>query len=186
MSRTIVAAVRSGLEASHGADEPRVFVQLRHSQLTNPIQVVNAAATQNGVPVNYSWSPSGLTMTSAIWQAFPFSIELLSDDDGAPRGRLEIANINRIPGQGVQSISGTPLSMVIYVVPVSAFDLTVNPRVPLVLPVVAAYTALGLHLSNVQVDAMSVTGDIYSLDDTSEPFPSTRAIANILPGLFIG
>lgn len=178
MPRSISSAHRASLEASHGEDHPLVFIKFSHASLSADILVVNDLGTENGEPVQ--WQYGGVN-----YIAYPFDIRILTDNEDAPRAVLEIANVDQSIGEAVKGLS-VPVAMEIAVIPQSEFDTSVNPRTPLSSPdAVPIYTALGLKLRDVRVDAMQVRGVIGSLDDTLEPWPGVRATKALFPGLYL-
>lgn len=176
MSRLISSVHRSSLEASHGSDEPFIFLRLSHASLSADIFVVNDSATENGQPVTYEYD-------GETWIAFPFEVELLTDTDEPPSGKIEISNVSDDVGEALRDVVGA-VDIEIILLSTSEFDLTVNPRTVISSPPVPIYTATGLALRNVQVDIMNVTGEIGSIDDTKEPYPSMLVTEALAPGLY--
>ncbi len=176
MSRTLLASHRTSLETPHGETQPLVFIELTHADLATPIRVVSDTATENGVPVTW-------TLDGNAYTAFPFTVRLLTDDDGPPRGELEVANVDRAIGEALLPLS-TPLSLHLRVIPASEFDVTVNPRVPYTTPPTYPYEATNLVVREITVDALTIRGTIESVDDTAELWPGLTVTKALLPGMF--
>lgn len=176
MPRDLIASHRTSLEEPAGEDQPLVFIEFTHAELTTSIRVVNDIATSGGAPVQYQFDGKNFT-------AFPFSVRLLSDDDGPPRGRLEIQNIDQSIGEALREIT-TPVQLQIWVFVTDEFDLTVNPRLAKYATLTPIWTATSLTLREVEADAMWLSGTIQSLDDTGEPYPGLLTSEALFPGLY--
>lgn len=176
MPRSIDSGVRAGFESRNATDPILFFLTLRASGLDSPLRLVSDNATLNGSAVTYTYN-------GYSYQAFPFSIEVLTDSENAPTGKLSIVNVSREIGEIVKSIAGRIRVDELTILPASDFDLTVNPRVTLGTPR-PIYTATGLELKNVRLDAMQATADMIAVDDTAEPWPAVRATQDLFPGLF--
>lgn len=175
MPRYVSQADRNAIEASSGEDQPLLFLTITHADLEDPVRIVNDIGTVNGKPAE--WVFGGETFI-----AFPFSAELLTDTDAPPRGQLEVANVDRAIGEAILAISGPPSVEIVAVLP-SEFDTSAHPRTEIG-TASRIFTATGLKLRDVEVDAVSIRGTIMSIDDTAEPYPATRATKALLPGLY--
>lgn len=177
MPRGFSTTIRAALEGPRTSEAPLIFLTIEHAALDAAIRIVSDVATTNGVPVTY-------THRGASFTAMPFDVELLSDDDGAPKGKISVQNVDRAIGEAILALQ-TRVTLTIEIVPASEFNLTVSPRVPLVgnhaIPI---YRAIGLTLRDVSVDAMGATGEIVSLEDDIEPWPYLRVTQALLPGLY--
>jgi hypothetical protein len=176
MPRDILAETRASLEEPEGEDQPFVFITIEHEDIDEPIRVVSDTGTENGEPVTFEWDGDS-------YIAMPFEIELLSDNEGPPRGRITIQDVDRDAGEAIRGLL-TPAEITITVIPTSEFDLTVNPRTEVDTAVPAYGPAGGITIRNIQGDALQITGDLVSIDDTREPWPSLRATQALLPGLY--
>lgn len=175
MPREIDSDVRAQLEEMRNPDPVLYFVKLWGAGLEDPLYFVNDNATVNGAAVSYVYE-------GKTYLAFPFDLEILTDNDQAPTGKVSIVNIDRQVGEVALRLNQRP-RMEMVILPASDFDLTVNPRT-LLASARPIYTATGLEIRNIKVDAMTVTGEIVSVDDVSEPWPALRASEARLPGLF--
>lgn len=176
MTRTIDSGVRAGLERHNDTDPPLFFLALQVSGLDTPLRLVNDKATVNGAVATYTYLGNSYT-------AFPFDIEIISDRDQTPTGRISIVNVDRRVGEIVRQVQNRVKVTLLTVLPASDFNLTVNPRVLLgtARPI---YTATGFEIRNIKADAMNVIGDLIAVDDTAEPWPDVRATASLFPALY--
>src|SRR4051812_16015092 len=120
MPRTINSAVRAGFENRNDTDPILIFLTLIASGLDTPLRLVSDNATMNGAAVTYTYGGNS-------YQAFPFDIEILTDNEVAPTGRLSIVNVDRVIGEAVRDLKGRIKIDVLTILPASDFDLTVNP-----------------------------------------------------------
>lgn len=175
MPRTINAAIRAGIEASQDNDPLLAFLTITHAGLETPFRVVGDNATLNGNPVTYSYN-------GAIFTALPFDLEILSDDDSAPVGKVSITNVDQVIGETVRAMQDRPF-IALSILPASDFDLTVEPRV-LIASAHLVYDASGLTIRNIKGDSLTMVGDLRSIDDTAEPWPGILATQARFPALF--
>lgn len=176
MSRTITAATRAGFEAQNDTDPVLFFLTLMAPGLDEPLRLVNDNATLNGTIATYSLS--GNTYTS-----FPFDIEVPTDIEQAPVGRIIIPNIDRRIGEIVRGIQARIRVQELLLLPASDFVLTTNPRT-LIGTAHTIYSLTGFELRNIRLDALQATGDLVAVDDTAEPWPAVRATQDKFPGLY--
>lgn len=166
--RQISASFRQSVENRHQEDADLIFITLSHPQLTEPIRVVSDT-------VDYTYD-------GASWTGFPFDIQLLTDDDSAPRAALEIQNVDQKIGPTIMKLR-KPMRLKMELLLSSDFDLTVRPRVPIGTPSVE-YVASHLYLVNVKIDTFTITGEIVGWDFAQRTWPGVRANEHLLPGLF--
>jgi hypothetical protein len=145
-----------------------VFLTISHPELDEPIRVV--------------CDPKNFIYGGVEYTGFMFEIELLSDSESVPRARLTVQNVDKTIGETIRTLTNPP-RLRFEIVPASYFNLKVSPRVELE-PPVAIYVADELYLTNVDVDAMFVTGTIESWNYSQETWPGIRATQNRCPGLF--
>lgn len=176
MPRSINAGVRAGFEAHNDTDPVLFFLTLEASGLDSPLRLVNDNATLNGATVTYTYGGNSFT-------AFPFEIEVLTDGEQAPIGRVSIVNVDRRIGEIVRQIQNRVRVSLLTILPASDFVLTTNPRT-LISTARPIYTATGLEMRNIKVDAMTATADLVAVDDTAEPWPAIRATQDLLPALY--
>ncbi len=115
---------------------------------------------------------------------FPFELEILSDDERQPRGRVTVQNVDRAIGRALMSLSSSP-RLKFEVISDSQFgekSVSLNAR-PEIGSAAVEYVADYLALRNVTIDALTLSADIESYDYTSEPWPAIRSTQNRLPGL---
>lgn len=176
MPRVVLAEHRASLEASHGEEQPLVFITITHESLAEPIRVVNDTGQDSlGNPVKWIYGGEEFV-------AFPLTIELLTDNDQPPRGQLSIANVDRRIGQAILDLEDAVGLEIVVILP-TEFDMTVNPRTEIgtAIPI---WSADYLYLRDVEVDAIMVTGVISSVDDTQEPYPAVRTLQSLCPGVY--
>jgi len=166
--REVSTSLRAGFEAPASADVPLIFLTIGHPNLSDDIRVVGDVRD--------------FVRDGKLYQHAPFEIELLTDDERPPRGKLSIQNVDRQIGEAVRLIGTAPTAKIELLSSVD-FDLTQDPRVALGTPVIE-YEAAYLRLRNIAVDALQVTADIMSFDYSQEPWPAIRATKSRLPGLF--
>lgn len=156
--RANAAAIRPRLEAWKSGDTYITLVTIDHDSLSETIRVAN--------------NNEDITSQSFDWIGFPFEIEVPSEDDGPPQGRLSIQNVDRRIGPAILSLKGKgPARMQIQVVLAAEPD---NVWLDFE----------GFYLRDVTGDAMTITGTIDTWDFGREPWPNRRATKDRFPGLF--
>lgn len=168
--RSLSSTFRRAIEAQASGDFPIAFLTVTHSTLGTPVRLVNDT-------VNYIWQ--GNTYTS-----LPFDITIMSDNDSPPTASLIIPNIDASLGIAIAAMQ-TPPSVRIDICNSVGFNLTVTPRVGIGagLPL-AEYSASGLFMLNITVDAVQITGELSSYNYVSEMWPNKRCVQALTPGLF--
>lgn len=171
MPRVLPAQLRTEVDQPWTGEFLAIFAVVSHPDLIEPIRAANDV-------VDYILG--GLRYTGV-----PFEMEALTDGERPPSGRLRIHNVDRRLGEVVLALKSPPrLRIDIYAgSDWGPKDTGQNARLPIGTPV-PWYSAPGLRLRNVTVDAMAVSGEVVSYDPTSEPWPSVRATRDRLPGLF--
>lgn len=170
MTRSFSTGFRNQLESIRSDGVLVHMAVIDHDDLAEPIRIVNDV-------VDYVFE-------GETYLGFPFAIELLTDDDRPPRGRLTVQNVDRSIGEAVRSIDTAPTVRIMLLADqdfASAVDGNgVRQEVGSPTP---EYDAPFLLLQNVEVDAMTVSGELNSYDPTSEPWPAIRSTPDRLPGL---
>ncbi len=154
---TLSAAAKAAL---FGQQTDQVFLALlkiEHDDLAAPICVVN----------NYTDITSG----SDLYSAFPFRVQLLSDqDENLPEAVLQIDNVDRSIVNAVRTITSAP---------------TVTLSVVLAAtPDTVEYGPIALTLRNVSWDALTVSGKLAVDPAIGKRFPGERMTPNLFRGLF--
>jgi hypothetical protein len=127
--------------------------------------------------VDYIWN-------GETYQGFQFDLQLVSDKESPPRGKLTLQNVDERIGHTVLALNG-PMRVRVDLIAASAFDQTTDPRVPLESGDPAPdYTADKLFLTDVTGDVFELSGTLKGWDYIQEIWPGTRATQNRLPGLF--
>lgn len=169
IERILPEGVRREIDRQESPEIYLVFLTLRHVTLSEPIRVV--------------CDSHDFMLDDKRFQGFLFEMTLLSDSEEAPRARLTVQNVDRRIAEAVLSMVA-PARLDVDVIVGSQFDLSVSPRVPLSTPVARVWRARHLYLTEVEGDALQLTGTIRSWDYTQETWPALRATQNRFPGLY--
>jgi hypothetical protein len=112
---------------------------------------------------------------SATYTAFPFEIELPTDDKGAARGTLRISNVTKIIWDLIGSVrTFTPPQLAIYRV----LESDVNT---------AQDSFLLLDVQRIAANILSVEANFSQENYASEPYPAARVIGKYCPWmLYVG
>lgn len=181
--RALSTGYRNEIEASSSGEVTLVFITVTHADLDTPVRLVsedeNGVSYNDGLIINYNKGGN-------LFLGCPFALELLTDDERPPRGRITMADPERRIGIGILPLVDSP-RLKIEVVALSdyvegTYDGN-NARSPSGTPTVQ-YTADHLFLRNVSGDAMTVEAEIASYDMVGEPWTYIRATQDRLPGLF--
>lgn len=182
MAREFETAYLTELNSRRSAELQLVFVTITPvtGQSFTPIRVVNDGSQPGGRPIEF-------IIDGETWIGVPFQLQLLTDDDRPPRGKLGVLNVNQEIGLALDGLRASPrIKLDIW----RSSDFTrraapddhqfdVNsgqePRL----------TADYLRLRNVEVDGLWAQADIVSWEVASEPYPGVRATQDRLPGLFV-
>jgi hypothetical protein len=177
MPRILNSAFRQAIEASASSELLLCFATITHPQLAMPIYTVCDV-------VDYIYNGNR-------FYGVPFDFTLLTDNDKPPVCTIRIQNVDQIIGNAVLALNTVWPRLLLQVMAGSDWGpvFTDGPtqrrtRSPLGTPTVE-YQANHLRINKVTCDAISVQGDITSIDLTREPWPSTRATKDRLPGLYI-
>jgi len=168
IQRTIPAGVRREIDREQSAEQILAFLTISHSTLLDDIRVVSD-------PVDHVLG--GLT-----FQGFTFKITVLSDDDRPPFTQLTIQNSDQAIGEALR-IASSPPKLTLELIAGSEFDQTVDPRTEIT-TALRTYSASELHLVNVDVNVLEITGRLQVRDYSSEMWPGTMATEDVFPGLF--
>ena len=167
--RTVPAAVMAEIEAPTSPDALIWFLTIDHVSLAEPIRVVSD---------HFDYIVDGNTYTG-----FPFDALPLNDDDQMPAAELIVPNISRKIGQAVETMHGRAIVSAV-ARSTADFDLSLDPREPTGTPA-SIYSFQLFELSDVQGDALQLSGRISLIDYTQEPWPYIRATQDRCPGLFV-
>lgn len=171
MKRDLPHAVLRELNKQEMAEFLLVFLTITHSQLSEPIRVVS--------------DPRNFVLDNYTFIGFQFDIQLLSDTENAPYAELSLQNVDKIISEGVLRAQ-TPARLKIEVIAGSQFNLDDNPCTEIGGSGNAErlYSAPQLFLTEVECDALKISGRIVSWDYTLELWPGMLATKDRLPGLF--
>ncbi len=134
-----------------------VLLTIDHADLAVPIRVCsdNVDTTSNG----------------DLYQAFPFNLTLPLDSPETPaRAKLVIDNVSRVVTDAARAITGKPS---VDVVIVRAAD-----------PDTIEVGLLGFEMTNIESNALTVSGDLSFEDYQQEPYPAVIFGPGDFPGLF--
>lgn len=166
--RQVALAVRSDLEQAAASTALICFVEISHRNLPEPVRVVCD-------PMDYIWEGNRFV-------GFLFEFRILSDDDNAPFTEIVVPNVDRRIGNAIRS-STERAKVRLALLPSTAFDLSVDPRVAIE-PPVPVYEFEHFEISEVQADVIELRARIELRDYATEPFPALNATQTRFPGLF--
>lgn len=168
MPRSLSTTFRSNIEDPHADDPAVVFLTFSHDDWADDYR--------------FCWDTKDFVLDGETYLGFPFALELLTDSEDAPSGRLAVQNVDRMIGEAVRDLTDSP-TLQIDVYAASDWDLTADPRTPLGTPTLQ-YSAANLYLREVSVDVAAVEAFLRSWDFVREPWPSKRATQTDLSGLY--
>lgn len=167
-ARSVPASVQASLENPESPDALIWFLTIEHPSLGDPIRLVSDV---------FDYVVDGAT-----YIGLPFDARPLNDSDQPPAAQLVVPNIDRRIGAALERV--TDRAVVAAVARSTAdFDLTVNPRTATGTPG-TVYAFSNFELSDVQCNAMALTGTVRLIDYAQEPWPWVSATADRFPGLF--
>ena len=135
---------------------PLVLLTIDHDDISAPIRVVN--------------NSENITSNGEEYIAFPFKLTLPdSKDEAPPTANLVISNVSREIGQAIRLISSPP-SVTITVVRQETPD-------------VVEAEFVGMKLTNVEYDSLTVSAGISFEDLTREKFPYLTFSPSIFAGI---
>lgn len=159
-------AIAGGTRADAAYDEFRIWDFARSDAAILRDLNRRQIGTESGLLGYWSWSDP------IVFVGLPFDIVLPTAEVGSPpNAKLEIDNISREITSAIRSASGDPPGVIIEVV-----RLLDNDAVELSFP--------SLNLRNVRATVAKVTGDLFSEDLQTEPYPADRFTPGAFPGLF--
>jgi hypothetical protein len=157
MSRTVTQAFKQAVFAEETEEAFLILLTIDHTDLSAPIRVVD--------------NMQDITSRGDLFVGFPFEIALPSDtDDGPPRARLRIDNVDQSIVQALRSISSAP-SVHMELVRASDPD-TVEADFP------------DFELKVGRYDVLTVEGELGQESYLAEPYPAGRFDPARFPGLF--
>jgi len=112
----------------------------------------------------------GLTSNGQAYTFFPFDFILPGDTDSLPRAKVNFQNVDRQIGDTILSLIDPPL---ITFKVVTSLDYDTVER-----------EAANLMLVSITGDATQISGELVVKRYDGEPWPSTRASKELLPGLW--
>jgi Domain of unknown function (DUF1833) len=158
VTRNLSAGLKRQLFTPYRDEDVRFLITADHASFDDPFRFVS------GTPYEFET----LTSNGEVFQCFPFSITLLSDDDSEPTATLRIQNVDDRIGSILLALPDEALSVTIQVVMTSTPD-------------VIEYEATGLELVDVEVNAMVVSGKLTMRGAGTEPCPGRVLTKRISP-----
>ena len=157
MARTLSSGAVAALNAQETGEVFIVLLTIDHVDLAAPIRVSSDAVD---------------TVSNAeTYIAFPFELSLPTDlEDGPPRARLRIDNVDRQVVQAIRQIN-SPASVLIEIVRGADPD-TVEASFP------------DFELREVSYSALFVEGDLVVEQFSAEPFPAKSFTPGDFPALY--
>lgn len=155
--RNTSATFRAAVNAQETGEVFIVLVEIDHADMADPVRLSSDAVdtTSNG----------------AVYTAYPFDITLPDDpEEGITRARITIDNIHREQINWIRNLASSP-TLTISIVLASDPD-----------TVEAQYG--NFELTNVQYDALTITGDLGITSFMGEPYPGDSFLPSKFPGLF--
>lgn len=149
-------AARAQALAQHNDDPFLVLLTLTHATLAETIYVVN--------------NRQKLVSRGNTYIAYPFTIDLPTDNDEAPQARITIANVSRAIGYALEKLITPPLALIEIVLASS--------------PDHVERSWDQFELTGVTWDAMRMTGTLRHREVWSEYYPRYRVTPKDFPGLF--
>lgn len=171
MVRSVPPEVLRELNRQDSPEFYLVFLTIAHPQFSDAIRVVS--------------DPRKFRLNNEEYVGFQFDIRLLTDNEAAPFAQLTIQNVDkRIPEGILTAVS--PARIHIEVFAGSEFNLDEEPGTEKNGPgsAIHMYNAPQLYLTEIEADAIQITGRIVSWDYTQELWPGMMATKNRFPGLF--
>jgi|SRR5581483_1561028 len=172
MPRAFSTAFRNDLEApSSGHPRAPILATLRHAAMP----VTRYLASDN---VDY-------LLGGNRYLGVALGVVLVSDNDGTPRGRLRMSNIDGEVGRIVALMRDSPwVKLEVYHAgDFAEYDAGQNARVAIGTPV-PQETEDWLMLANVVADDIAVEAELVGWDLTAWSYPAVRATRERLPALF--
>jgi len=155
-----------GTNADATYDEFRVWDNSRSDAATLRDLNRRLLGIESGLVGAWSWSDP------IKFVGLPFQIQLPSDEAGSPpSARLEIDNISREIVAAIRTATGSAPAVKIEVVRLLDQD-----AIELTFPL--------LNLRNVRADVAKVSGDLFSEDLMTDPYPNDKFTPGFFPGLF--
>lgn len=157
MTRSVSTTFKQAVAAQETGEAFLVLLTISHADLAAPIRVSSDAVNT--------------TSRGETYVAFPFDLALPDDNrSSAPRARLTIDNVDRQIVEAMRLIQSPP-TVLMEVVLASDPD-TVEAEFP------------AFKLRSVEVDILTVRGDLTIELFEDEPYPAGSFVPSAFPGLF--
>lgn len=123
-----------------------------------------------GQPLRFANNTEDVISNGATYIGFPFDVTLPGDEEGPPRGKIAIQNVDRRIGITIRGLSSPPRLRLMVVLASDPDTVWLDYK--------------HFWFRNIRMDALHVEGDVDSWDFATEPWPNRRATADRFPGLF--
>lgn len=142
--------------AQHADDPFLVFMTIDHATLSEPIRIVR--------------NLEDVTSNGNLFTAYPFQLQLATDGEDNPTGRITVANVSRDIGRALEALIEPP---------------TVTIELALAsTPDTIERSWSQFELSDAAWDAFRVTGTLQQQAYWDEPWPKLRVTERNFPGMF--
>lgn len=155
MPRTLSTAYWSGSTLSVSDEDFLALARITHPSI-EPVYLANDTVD--------------VTSNSIVHIGFPFELVLPQEDDNIPQGKIRIQNVDKRIGHTLHTLRTAPWLRIQIILRSAPNDVQLQYEF--------------MRLTNVSVDAVAVEATIGITDFSSIPWPRTRAVKRILPGLF--
>ena len=157
MTRSVSTTFKQAVAAQETGEAFLVLLTISHADLAAPIRVSSDAVNT--------------TSRGETYVAFPFDLSLPDDNQSsAPRARLTIDNVDRQIVEAIRQIQSPPTVQLVVVL--SSDPDTVEAEFP------------AFKLRSVEVDILTVRGDLTIELFEDEPYPAGSFVPSAFPGLF--
>lgn len=161
-SRALSGALKRQLFKPHREKDIRILLTADHSKFNQPFRFAS------GDPREFT--NGALESNGNIFQIFPFTVRLLSDDDQEPQAIVQIQNVDDRIGATILGLPEESLSVTLQAV------LREDPDT-------IEYEATNLELVDVEISSFVVTGRLVIRGLATEPCPG-RVVTNRISPVF--
>lgn len=174
MPHSFASAFRNDIEAS-ASGHPRqpILATISHPLRPDPVRLCS--------------DNCDYVLNGARYLGVSLGVQVLSDGDGPPSGRLTVANIDGSAGKIALAFRDSPrVRLELYhAADFAEYDAEQDARVAIGTPAPQEVQDW-IRLKNVRGDVVSVEAEIGTFDYSSEPYPAIRSVQEDLPGLYDG
>ena len=161
IARSISQTLKRELFTPWREKDLRVLLSMTHDDFASPQRFVS------GDPLEFE----SLTSNGEVFITFPFDLQLLSDNDQEPEATIRIMNVDDRIGSTILALPTDSVSVTLQVV------LRASPDT-------VEYEATNLELTDVEINAMMITGRLRIRGLATEPCPGRILTKRISRALF--